>query len=145
MAVALLLYVGLKVWIAVVCFKKGKQVFGMLGIISIVFPFIIGWFAIVGSIRLAKPDSDWATENYELNGPKMAGAIARFPENAPKVALETASAYRPTKVPKRWRSYVDTQDHSGTAHRDGFCEVEGEVFLSGLDQICPLCEGPLKD
>lgn len=29
------------------------------------------------------------------------------------------------------------------AHRDGFCEVEGSVFLSGIYQICPLCEGPL--
>jgi hypothetical protein len=108
MEVALLLYVGVNVWIAVVCFKKGKGVFGMLGIVSIVFPFFIGWFALVGSIRLAKPDSDWATKNYTPGGQKMAEAMARFPENAPETVPETEPVGPPARVPKRWRQYMDS-------------------------------------
>ena len=63
----------------VVCFMKGKAGFGWLGIAAVIAPIapLVAWFPIIGTIRLAKPDSSWAIKNY---GPdEMARAMARFP------------------------------------------------------------------
>jgi uncharacterized membrane protein len=79
-------YVALNLFTALVCYKKGKPVFGTFGLISIVFPLIIGWLALAGAIRIAKPDSDWAREKYRGSAEgdwKMAMAAQRFPQRAP--------------------------------------------------------------
>jgi hypothetical protein len=73
MAVAIGL--GLYVWAIVVCFLKGKSGLAVLGIIGFFVPFL-SWAAIIGAIRIAKPDSWWARKKY---GPeKMKIAHQRF-------------------------------------------------------------------
>jgi hypothetical protein len=66
---------ALYVWAIVVCFQKGKPVFGSLSILAIFFGGMSLW-AITGACRLAKPHSWWARRKY---GPeKMASALRRF-------------------------------------------------------------------
>jgi hypothetical protein len=67
-----------------ICFLKGKPGLGMLGALVIALGFFfaiavpfLGWFPIIGAIRLAKPESSWAARLY--NEQKMANARARFP------------------------------------------------------------------
>lgn len=62
----------------VTCFQKGKQVFGVLGIVGLLIPPLV-WFAIVGSVRLAKPSSPWAVRRY--HGDKMERSRERFPDD----------------------------------------------------------------
>ena len=58
--------------VSVICFLKGKPVFGTLGL----FSGALSWWAIVGAIRIAKPGSWWARKKY---GPKkMEIAHRRF-------------------------------------------------------------------
>jgi hypothetical protein len=62
-------------YIIVVCFLKGKSGFGVLGIFGLFIP-VVGWAAIIGAIRIAKPHSRWARKRY---GPeKMNIAHQRF-------------------------------------------------------------------
>lgn len=54
----------------VITFMKGKPVFGIIGI-------FIPIFALIGAIRLAKPNSSWARGRYDEA--QMAEARRRFP------------------------------------------------------------------
>lgn len=53
------------IYSVVVCFQKGKKVFGWLGIGAIILPLapLLIWFPLTGSLRRAKPDSTWAEES----------------------------------------------------------------------------------
>lgn len=82
-----LIFIGLYIYAIVVCFQKGKTTFGWLGIAGLLLP-ILDWFAIVGAIRLAKPDSRWAVERYGPN--KVALAQLRFGHPA-----DASTAYQP--------------------------------------------------
>jgi hypothetical protein len=72
-----IVFLGILMWIlmlgvSVICFLKGKPVFGTLGL----FSGALSWWAIVGAIRIAKPGSWWARKKY---GPdKMTIAHQRF-------------------------------------------------------------------
>ena len=55
----------------VICFLKGKPILGIIGI-------FVGLVALVGAIRLAKPDSRWARQRYDRT--YLALAQARFPK-----------------------------------------------------------------
>ena len=60
---------------AVICFLKGKPVFGVLGILALLFGGLSLW-ALIGACRIAKPTSWWACKKY---GPeKMNIAHQRF-------------------------------------------------------------------
>jgi hypothetical protein len=72
--------IGLQIWAIVVCFQKGKQTFGALGIAGFLFPGA-SWFAIVGALRIGKPSSSWAQRRYDPQ--KMATAVQRFPDDVP--------------------------------------------------------------
>lgn len=87
--IAIGLYVAIKSFISYICFRKGKPVFGALGLISIPIPLFIGWFAVVGAIRLAKPSSRWALDRYDPH--KMAAARHRFPEDEALAQTATRS------------------------------------------------------
>ena len=51
---------------AVICFLKGKPVFGILGVLALLFGGFSLW-AVIGACRIAKPTSWWAGKKY---GPK---------------------------------------------------------------------------
>lgn len=55
--------------LVVITFMKGKPVFGVIGI-------FVPIFALIGAIRLAKPESSWARSRY--NDAMMAEARSRF-------------------------------------------------------------------
>ena len=60
---------------AVICFLKGKPVFGILGVLALLFGGFSLW-ALIGACRIAKPTSWWARKKY---GPeKMEIAHRRF-------------------------------------------------------------------
>jgi len=60
---------------AVICFLKGKPVFGTLGVLALLFGGFSLW-ALIGACRIAKPTSWWARKKY---GPeKMNIADRRF-------------------------------------------------------------------
>jgi len=60
---------------AVICFLKGKPVFGILGVLALLFGGFSLW-ALIGACRIAKPTSWWARKKY---GPeKMDIAHRRF-------------------------------------------------------------------
>ena len=60
---------------AVICFLKGKSVFGILGVLALLFGGFNLW-ALIGACRIAKPTSWWARKKY---GPeKMDVAHRRF-------------------------------------------------------------------
>lgn len=63
-------------WIAVivVCVQKGKPGMAVLGIFP--GPFVI---AVIGALRIAKPNSTWAAEHYAPHGNQMRIARQRFP------------------------------------------------------------------
>jgi lysyl-tRNA synthetase class 2 len=67
LAVGLVLHVGL----IVVCVLKGKLT---LGLMAIVVPLL----AIVGALRLAKPDSTWAKKVYGEGSRRMSRARRRY-------------------------------------------------------------------
>jgi disulfide bond formation protein DsbB len=58
----------------VICFQKGKPWFGGVGL-------LIGWFALIGAIRLAKPGSSWYRK-YAHDPWKQHQARMRFPDEA---------------------------------------------------------------
>jgi hypothetical protein len=94
--VAAVAWIGLYVWTVVVCFQKGKSGFGMLGIAAVIIPFV-GWLPFIGAMRLAKPSSPWARKRY---GPdKVARAWARFPNDAPPVAVSAPTSYVTVAAP----------------------------------------------
>ena len=68
-AVNLILTQAFNLTFVVICLMKGKLMYGVLG-------FYIPPVAIVGSIRLARPDSRWARKRYDAE--KMARARARY-------------------------------------------------------------------
>lgn len=74
-------------WIAVlvVCVQKGKPGMAVLGIFP--GPFAI---AVIGALRIAKPNSTWATRHYDPDGEKMRRARNRWPRLSPQG--EAASA-----------------------------------------------------
>ena len=60
---------------AVICFLKGKPVFGILGVLALLFGGFSLW-ALIGACRIAKPTSWWARKKY---GPeKMDVSHRRF-------------------------------------------------------------------
>ncbi|AII06459.1 hypothetical protein [Rhodococcus opacus] len=66
-------YLFVTLGISVICLLKGKFVTGIVGV---VFQPV----AIVGAIRLAKPDSWWAVRRYRTRPRRMARSQARFDE-----------------------------------------------------------------
>ncbi|WP_009477686.1 hypothetical protein [Rhodococcus sp. JVH1] len=66
-------YLAISLAISVICMLKGKFVTGIVGI---VFQPV----AIIGAIRLAKPDSWWAMRRYPNKPRRMARARSRFGE-----------------------------------------------------------------
>jgi hypothetical protein len=98
----LLIWVGSAITLIVICFMKGKPVFGAAGIlclfISLGGPSL---WCLIGAIRIAKPYSWWARKYYvpgKKNGhEKMLIAIERFTNPRPKTAGVTATA--PVAVP----------------------------------------------
>ncbi len=72
----------LSIFAGVVCFQKGKNLFGWLGIAGLVPPLapFLAPIAVVGALRIARPNSAWAVKRY-LPG-QMQIARDRFPEDA---------------------------------------------------------------
>jgi hypothetical protein len=68
-AITVLIAIGF----ALVAVLKGKLAFGLIGL-------FFTPFAIVGAIRLAKPDSPWARRRYGTRPKKLAKAQARYGE-----------------------------------------------------------------
>jgi hypothetical protein len=87
---------SLYVWSVVICFLKGKPVFGTLGILAL---FVGGFslWAIIGASRIAKPTSWWARKKYSPE--KMKIANQRFPSHVNKTVTTTAPAAVPPPVP----------------------------------------------
>ena len=54
------------------CIAKGKWGMALAGL------FVMGIFAIVGAIRIAKPGSYWDRQNYPIGGGKYLLARERF-------------------------------------------------------------------
>ncbi len=78
--------IGLYVWLVIICFLKGKPVFGIIGMFTGIVPFA-GWCLFCGSIRIAKPNSRWARKHYiGDNAGKMAIALSRFPDLSTAIA-----------------------------------------------------------
>ncbi len=69
---------GLLLTAIVVCFLKGKPGMGIGALLA-------GILAIVGSIRLAKPNSWWARRYYEPDGRKIREARMRFSDESRRV------------------------------------------------------------
>jgi hypothetical protein len=55
--------------LTVVCFAKGRILFGVIGL-------FVPVVALVGAVRLAHPSSPWARSRY--SGPRLERATARF-------------------------------------------------------------------
>jgi hypothetical protein len=72
----LVIYVGLVIWVIVICVQKGKPGMAWLGLLT-------GWTVIIGAIRIAKPDSTWAQKNYPPGSVKWQLARNRFPQAMP--------------------------------------------------------------
>jgi hypothetical protein len=68
-AITVLIAIGF----ALVAVVKGKLAFGLIGL-------FFTPFAIVGAIRLAKPDSPWARRRYGTRPKKLAKSQARYGE-----------------------------------------------------------------
>jgi hypothetical protein len=67
---------------AVVCFQKGKNVLGLLGLAGVVPGLTpLGAFAVAGAFRYAKPSSPWAKNRYSPL--EMEAARRQFPEDVP--------------------------------------------------------------
>ena len=66
------------IFLIYVTFQKGKSGFGWLGIAGFLIPVLMV-FPLIGSIRVAKPSSDYATKNYHEG--KMTTAVERFPND----------------------------------------------------------------
>jgi hypothetical protein len=62
--------VALNLSFSVICLLKGKIVTGVIGI-------VVGFIALIGAIRLAKPGSWWATRRYAGRRPRRAARAAR--------------------------------------------------------------------
>jgi hypothetical protein len=75
----------LSAFAGVVCLQKGKNVFGWLGIAGLIpalAPFLAP-IAVVGALRIAKPNSAWAVRRYMPE--EMQIARDRFPEVAASI------------------------------------------------------------
>ncbi len=101
LAVLLVIYLGF----IFMSFYKGRSGLALLGVAGLIPPFglILGWFPVVGALRLAKPDSAWARSRY---GPRrMAEAQSRFGTPNAEVAAEPtpdpALPPPPTGLPNR--------------------------------------------
>ncbi len=69
--------------LAFVCFRKGKLMWGVIGI-------YIPPIGIIGALRLAKPESAWAKKRYE--GKKLERSRERYAKEAEVHPLEPAAA-----------------------------------------------------
>ena len=104
----ILLSLAFPIGFAVVCFMKGKWVFGVLSLFGLMF------FGIVGAIRLAKPDSNWARR---YTAAQMAEAKRRFPKRADRVPAdwmpvsdpiaEPVAPHPQDSVPYEWEDPAD--------------------------------------
>jgi hypothetical protein len=92
MEALLLIYVGLLIWVIVICVQKGKPGMAWLGLLW-------GWTIIIGAVRIAKPNSTWARKNYPPGGQKMAIAMARFPEDVARIRVSSKGGDRADEVP----------------------------------------------
>jgi len=87
-------------YLIVICFLKGKPGFGALGILGFFLP-VIGWVAIIGATRIAKPDSWWARKYY---GPeKMNIAHQRF---TPLYKEENMQQTTTRVIAREWLTFV---------------------------------------
>lgn len=68
---SLVLAVTISLIFAAVAILKGKPLLGMVGV-------FVPLFSIVGSVRLAAPDSPWARRRYPAESQRMARSRARF-------------------------------------------------------------------
>ena len=80
-----------------VCFKKGKDGFAWLGIAGLLLP-ILDWFAIVGAIRIAKPDSEWARSRCGAGTLKQAMVAHRWPTLAAQKEAARQSPQRRKEI-----------------------------------------------
>ena len=71
--VSIVTSVALGLFLAYVCFRKGKLMWGVLGV-------YIPPVGLIGASRLAKPDSAWAKKRYDER--KMARSRARYAKEA---------------------------------------------------------------
>jgi hypothetical protein len=97
---AVLITLGIVPW--VVCWQKGRKTLFWLSFLGLVLP-LFGVLHIVGAIRLARPESHWATKHYDQE--KMARAKARFTKRAAtpvgtrfSLADSPAAGWAPTKT-----------------------------------------------
>jgi hypothetical protein len=69
-------------WLApvIICFQKGKPVFAILALFA---PQTFHVLAVIGAIRVAKPDSSWARSRYPPGSSLMQTALRRFARNRP--------------------------------------------------------------
>ncbi|HEX9658687.1 MAG TPA: hypothetical protein VGA18_00240, partial [Rhodothermales bacterium] len=86
----------LSVFAGAICFQKGKNVFGWLGIAGLIPPLapFLAPIAVVGALRTAKPNSAWAVKRYmpgqmQIARDRFPGNTVPFEETVP-VAEETA-------------------------------------------------------
>ena len=76
-AVFLLIYFGLLIWASIVAVQKGKTTMMILGWV-LCTPLIV-----IAAIRIAKPNSGWATRKYKQVDPmKWHVSVSRFPKEA---------------------------------------------------------------
>ena len=92
MEALLVVYLGLVIWVIVICVQKGKPGMAWLGLLT-------GWTVTIGAIRIAKPNSTWARKHYPPGGQKMALAMARFPEGATTSVADDLTGVVPTYQP----------------------------------------------
>jgi hypothetical protein len=61
---------AVNLFLTIICLLKGKTWFGVIGI-------YVSLFAIIGAIRVARPESVWARRRYSEGSRKLVKAIAR--------------------------------------------------------------------
>jgi len=86
-----------------VSFRKGKKVFGWLGIGAAILPlapFLI-WFPLVGSLRRAKPESAWTT----MTG--LAGQPSEPTRTATRISANKPAVPAPTEDQTAEREIID--------------------------------------
>ncbi|GAA3195211.1 hypothetical protein [Actinocorallia longicatena] len=66
----LAIYLVISLALSIICLLKGKMWAGIFGL-------YVGIFAIVGAMRLARPESPWARKRYPAESKKMRKAVRR--------------------------------------------------------------------
>ncbi|MEX0667494.1 MAG: hypothetical protein WD313_04125, partial [Acidimicrobiia bacterium] len=89
-----------------VCARKGKPVLALIGAFGVIPPFLLflGWFPIVGALRLARPDSPWARKHYPPA--KMEAASRRFSKRPPSQAPPAVQKMTLGEAPTQSRDLI---------------------------------------